>query len=582
MSTMESTSTLLLDSKLPAMSGLMPPVYYDNPPQALYFTPDGLPPKPLTPEKTFEKERRHERETLRVLFSRYSLPLPEFIEKEGINKASPSWDLGRTAQMVTYDRALRDSKITGVTSLLTSPYNCVEDIESSSEGPVYGTALPPCPSANPKSLKRSLEESASNDGFISPQHSLLVPKFSKLSPPPLSPAYKKQKPTVTYPPDAVPTKLSTDRPTFSSNFENGIKSTRPTTSSPTAAEIGRGLRKGLSNQTMRKRKMKEALLNRRSANAAAQCGHPEDQTQLSTAEVSAIESQAEESDHLTKEEEVENHETEDNAVAAAHTLPPSTPNQNEYFRAPYNHAVGFPPERPAAAKQTRVHASMPRPYRGHSSAYVNLQEEDSQDNTIFEPEVNMDEEKHEFEEFVDSSENIESPMTSEEEEAEQIFEKSKNQNEVDTGIQDLDYEAEECRLDDEATTATVAASGSCVERFPDWEVVEINTSSLAVVTSAKQYEVEFLDEDKSQPGPTAEETPAPGNWATYPDADESQESTATECPSRKKFGAKDHKIEKLGKGVQSSRIQKSSSRTHKNMKGPWSMNAVRLKRACSV
>lgn len=112
MSTNGSTSTSFSSSRAPG---------YDDSPPTLYFTPDVLPPKPLTPQEIFEKERRHERETLRVLLSRHGLPLPGFIENESLDRPSPLWNLGKAEQIVTYHRALRDSRTTGITSLLTSP-----------------------------------------------------------------------------------------------------------------------------------------------------------------------------------------------------------------------------------------------------------------------------------------------------------------------------------------------------------------------------------------------------------------------------------------------------------------------------
>lgn len=376
---------------------------------------------------------------------------------------------------------------------------------------------------------------------------------------------------------------------------------QPTIKVPTAAEIGREVRRRAVNSTRHKRKMTETFINRRPANTGAHFELLEDSPLLSAAEVPGMEHQAQKSeDHLNTYEGPDSIEADDNTLADAQVttphenMPPSTPNERDYFRAPYDHVVGFPPERPAEAEQNKIRVSWPGPYRGHSSivgAYVTLQEEGSQNNTILLPEAILDEDKRELEEVVDSSKSIQVPMASVDE-TEQVDEKSQNQDEIGTDIQDLDWEAEECRqdsqtqdncLDDEADAPAISAFGSHTILYSDCEVVEeIVIASLDLATSAQEYEVDFPDEDESQTRPTEEETPGFEESPTDPAADVSPKKAPGESRSCKKFGHKDGRYETLGKGVQSSRIEKASSRNQKKIKEHTSLKAARLERACAV
>ncbi|KAG6994178.1 hypothetical protein G7Y79_00046g082290 [Physcia stellaris] len=670
MSTNGSTSTSISSSRAPG---------YDDSPPTLYFTPDGLPPKPLTPGEILQKERRHERETLRVLLARNGLPLPGFIENESLDRPSPLWDLGMAEQIVTYHRALRDSETTRITSLLTSPYNCVEDMEPPSEAPACG--LTSSPSSSPNSLdtknhltiqfdgsklesaypsdpeafrrqrlheRESLRHSLAKQGFplpemiekedlsqpshlwcpsrveaiaryhreirdskttvllSSPYYSYTIPKPQKLpdtgkrtsdSPPPDA----KRRRTETVSPQHEDETLLLDNTNSLATGEEVHQVSQPTIKVPTAAEIGREVRRRITNAPTRKPKMTETFINRRPANAEAHCELPEDSSLLSAAEIPAMKDQASKSeDHLKTYEGPDSIKAEDNTSADAEAptphenIPSSTLNERDPLRAPYDHVVGFPPERPAEAEQNKIHVSWPEPFRGHSSivgAYATLQEEDSHNSTILEPEANLDGDKHEVEENVNSSKDLQSRMASVNE-TEQVVEKSKSQDEIGTDIKDLDREAEECHQDsqtqdnclgDETDAPAASTSGSYTIRPSDWEVVEeIVIASLDVATSTQQYEVELLDEDEGQARVVKEETPSFAEFPTYPAADDSLENTTTEIRSPKKSGRKDGKYETLGKGVQSSRVQKASLRKQKKIKEHTSLKAIRLERACAI
>ena len=510
---------------------------------------------PSDPE-AFRRQRLYERESLRHSLAKQGFPLPEMIEQEDLSQPSHLWCPSRVEAIARYHREIRDSK---TTVLLSSPY--------------YSYTIPK-PQKLPDTGKRTSE-----------------------SPPPDA----KRRRTETVSPQHEDGTLLLDNTNPLDAGEEVHPVSQPTIKVPTAAEIGREVRRRVANSSTRKPKMTEPFINRRPANAEAHCELPEDKPLLSAAEVPAMEDQARESEgHLkiykrSESIEPEDHTSADVEATTTHeNIPSSTLNERDPLRAPSDHVVGFPPERPGEAEQNKIRVSWPEPFRGHSSivgAYDTLQEGDGQNNTTFEPEGSLDEDKHELEETVESSKSFQVPMASVNE-TEQVDEKSKNQDKIGTDIKDLDREGEECHqdsqaqencLDDEIDTSVISASEPNTIRPSDWEVVEeIVSASLDVATSAQQYEVELPDEDEGQASVVKEETPGSEGSPTLPAAGDSLEYTTAETPSLTKSGHKDGKYETLGKGVQSSRVEKASSRKQKKIKEHTSLKAVKLERACAI